>query len=121
MYVRAIRASPALVLALVLAASTAVRGVLALAASRARAHAGRPPEALLPDLNAAPERHLLLLPGIGPARARAIVAERDRGGPFGSVGDLRRVPGIGPSTAEALAPLVTVRARPDASPREAGP
>lgn len=47
------------------------------------------------DLNAADEVQLRRLPGIGPARAAAIVADRTANGPFGSVGDLVRVPGIG--------------------------
>jgi len=85
---------------------------------RAREPPGTP-RALLPDLNAAPERHLLLLPGIGPARARAIVEERERGGPFASVSDLRRVRGVGPATTAALAPLVRLGG--PESPREADP
>ncbi len=95
-----------MVLALVLAAATAALGAMAFAESRSRAleRAGLP--ALRPDLNAAPERHFLLLPGIGPARARAIVEERSRGGPFASVADLARVRGIGPVTTAALAALV---------------
>ena len=46
------------------------------------------------------------LPGIGPALAAAIVAERERSGDFASVADLTRVRGIGPRTVERLAPLV---------------
>ncbi|MGQ0612127.1 MAG: ComEA family DNA-binding protein [Planctomycetaceae bacterium] len=57
---------------------------------------------LLPDLNAAPETQLLLLPGIGPSRAAAIVRNRALGGPFRSLEDLSRVPGFGPSTIEGL-------------------
>jgi competence protein ComEA len=110
MYVRTARDSPPLALALFLAASAAALGALAFAASRPRPGARTAPEALLPDLNAAPERHLMLLPGIGPVRARAIVEERGRG-PFATVGDLSRVRGIGPATTTALAPLVRVPAR----------
>lgn len=46
------------------------------------------------------------LPGIGPALAAAIVAERERAGDFATVSDLSRVRGIGPRTAARLAPLV---------------
>ena len=95
-----------MVLALLLAAATAAFGALAFAESRGRPCDLVGPPALLPDLNAAPERHLLLLPGIGPARARAIVEERSRAGPFATVGDLTRVRGIGPGTMSALADLV---------------
>ena len=119
MYVRTARDSPPLVLALFLAVSVPVLGVLAFAGARSRPGARGVPAALLPDLNAAPERHLMLLPGIGPARARAIVEERARGGPFGSVVDLQRVRGIGPATTAALAPLVSGGS--PARPREGDP
>ena len=50
------------------------------------------PDAL--DLNRATVADLVSLPGLGPARARAIVAFRDSAGPFRQLDDLRRVPGI---------------------------
>ncbi len=53
------------------------------------------------DLARADPRTLEVLPGIGPARAAAIVAERTRR-PFTSVADLTRVRGIGPRTIERL-------------------
>ena len=49
------------------------------------------------DPNHADARALESLPGIGPVRAAAIVAERERR-PFRDVSDLRRVRGIGPVT-----------------------
>ncbi len=55
------------------------------------------------DVNAAPPEALRLLPGIGPALAERIVAERRRGGPFRSLRDLQRVRGIGPRKAARLA------------------
>jgi competence protein ComEA len=76
-----------------------------------------PPEAtasrgVLPDgridLNTASAAELETLPGVGPARAQAIIAEREVR-PFRVPGDLRRVPGIGEVTFQRLAPLVTVR------------
>lgn len=54
------------------------------------------------DANAAPASALERLPGIGPSLARAIVAERERGGPFTSPEDLARVRGIGPELARRL-------------------
>ncbi|MHC4548039.1 MAG: ComEA family DNA-binding protein [Planctomycetota bacterium] len=65
------------------------------------------PQPLVPDLNRSPERHLLLLPGIGPVRARAIVAERARGGPFARLEDVQRVRGIGPHTLAGFRALAT--------------
>lgn len=121
MHVRTLRVSPSMALALLLAAATAALGALAFAESRARARAGAGLPVLRPDLNDAPERHLRLLPGIGPVRARAIVEERVRGGPFVSVDDLERVRGIGPATTAALAPLVLAPERPREHPTEADP
>lgn len=61
------------------------------------------------DLNSADSSALLALPGIGPARARAILAYRREKGPFASVADLRAVPGLTRRLVERLAPIVTVR------------
>lgn len=60
------------------------------------------------DLNRATAADLERLPGVGPATATAIVAYRDRQGPFRSVDDLTEVPGIGPAKLAALRDLVTV-------------
>ncbi len=48
------------------------------------------------DVNQATVEQLATLPGIGPAKAAAIVDERTRK-PFTSVDDLERVKGIGPA------------------------
>jgi competence protein ComEA len=61
------------------------------------------------DLNAAGAEELDRLPGVGPARAKAIIAFRERFGRFADPAELDRVPGIGPSLALRLRPLVTVR------------
>jgi competence protein ComEA len=65
------------------------------------------PEALV-DLNRAGVDELDELPGIGPATAAAIVAHRQRAGPFASVDDLLDVRGIGPAKLDAIRGLVTV-------------
>ncbi len=54
------------------------------------------------DLNTADLRELTLLPGVGDVLAKRIVANRDRLGSFRSVGELRRVHGIGDKTIERL-------------------
>ena len=59
------------------------------------------------DPNRASAEALALLPGIGPARAAAIVAERARG-PFRRPGDLARVHGIGPRTVAKLRPWLQI-------------
>lgn len=61
------------------------------------------------DLNRASAADLVALPGIGPATAEKIVAEREKNGPFATVEDLLRVPGIGEKKLEALKEYVTVR------------
>ncbi len=49
---------------------------------------------------------LQALPGIGPVRAAAIVADRERRGAFARLAELERVPGIGPVTLGRLRGLV---------------
>lgn len=60
------------------------------------------------NINTATAEQLQLLPGIGPSRAAAIVADRERMGPFRTVEDLARVRGIGTVTIEGLRPYVRI-------------
>jgi competence protein ComEA len=60
------------------------------------------------NVNTATPDELQRLPGIGPALAARIVAEREQQ-PFASVEDLQRVSGIGPKTVEKLRPFVLVK------------
>lgn len=61
------------------------------------------------DLNRADVAELDALPGIGEARARAIVAFRDSAGPFRQVADLILVRGIARSLVGRLASRLVVR------------
>jgi competence ComEA-like helix-hairpin-helix protein len=61
------------------------------------------------NLNTATAAELVRLPGIGPARARDIVAYRERHGSFSRVADLDRIPGIGPAAMAKLSTLVRVQ------------
>lgn len=66
--------------------------------------AGRP-RALRLDPNTASRAELMLLPGIGPARADALLAERGApGGAVDSQDDLDRMHGFGPRRIELLTP-----------------
>jgi competence protein ComEA len=68
------------------------------------------------DLDHASEREIEALPRVGPALAHRIVAHRDSFGPYGSIGALRRVKGMGPAMLERLTPLVTFSGRPSSPP-----
>lgn len=95
------------------AAGEALEGVRAEAAEALarEEHARRPlePGEVL-DPNRAPEEELRRLPGIGPARARAILEAR-AGNRFRHLEDLQAVPGIGPSTLRRIAPHISLRPR----------
>ncbi|MEY4513655.1 MAG: hypothetical protein RLZZ450_5777 [Pseudomonadota bacterium] len=60
------------------------------------------------DLNTADESALLDLPGIGPARARAILAYRSAHGRFRSISQLLQIRGIGRALLKQLRPLITL-------------
>jgi competence protein ComEA len=85
--------------------------------------AGKP--AAVVDVNRATEDELIGLPGIGPAKARAIVEHRRRT-PFSKVEDLLRVRGIGRGVFRQLRDRVTVgsaraAARAPSSPGDSTP
>ena len=64
------------------------------------------------NLNTASRDELVTVPGIGPAKAQAIVEHRKSHGPFKSVDDLKQVKGFRDKLVERLRPELTVAAAP---------
>ncbi|WP_431026210.1 ComEA family DNA-binding protein [Halomonas sp. H5] len=54
------------------------------------------------NVNQADAEMLAELPGIGAAKAQAIIEDREANGPFSDPDDLTRVSGIGPATVETM-------------------
>jgi DNA uptake protein ComE-like DNA-binding protein len=102
--------SPPLALALALGAWAAAQALLWAVESAPPRPTTALPRALTPDVNRSPMRHLMLLPQVGPARARAIREERARAGPFAGPVDLQRVRGIGPRIAAGILEVATADA-----------
>lgn len=59
------------------------------------------------NINTASQSELETLPGVGPAKALAILGDRETNGAFGSCDDLTRVSGIGPATVANLSERCT--------------
>ena len=70
-----------------------------------------PPPPLVVDLGVDPGWRLRLLPGVGPARARALLDDRRLHGAPTSSEELLRVPGFGPARVEGLRRAHDVRVR----------
>ncbi|MGF2617160.1 ComEA family DNA-binding protein [Rossellomorea vietnamensis] len=60
------------------------------------------------DINQAEEKEFESLPGIGPAKAKAIFDYRSENGPFKNIEELMQVSGIGEGTFEKLKEHITV-------------
>ncbi|MCX7169124.1 MAG: ComEA family DNA-binding protein [Proteobacteria bacterium] len=73
------------------------------------------------NINTAAEAELDKLPGVGPAKAKAIVEDRKKNGPFKTVDDLKRVKGIGDKNFEKLKSEITVDGAGAAAKAEAKP
>lgn len=62
------------------------------------------------NVNTAGAKQLIALPGIGKARAAALIDYRQSHAPFDSVAELQAVEGIGPATVKKLKGRVVVDA-----------
>lgn len=60
------------------------------------------------NLNTASVAELDSLPGVGPSTAEAIIAYREDAGPFTTIDEVMNVPGIGPAKFEQMAPFLTL-------------
>jgi len=60
------------------------------------------------NINTAMATELETLPRIGPTTAQRILEYREASGIFGSIEDIKNVPGIGPATFDGLKDLITV-------------
>ena len=72
------------------------------------------------NLNTATKDELVALPGIGPAKAQAILDYRNAHGQFKSVEELKDVKGVGAKRFEKLKGELTVVAAPVKPPARAG-
>jgi competence protein ComEA len=60
------------------------------------------------NINTASEDELMLLPGVGPSKAAAVIAWRKKYGAFKKVEDLTKVKGFGYKTLKKLKPYLSV-------------
>lgn len=61
------------------------------------------------NLNTASQTELETLPGIGPAKAQAIIDYRENSGPFKAIEDIRSISGFGEKTFEKLKEHISVK------------
>ena len=85
----------------------AIASAVASQASAQQTRTERAPAAGVVNIQTATPDQLQLLPGIGPAKAAAIVAYRDQHA-FHHVEEIMRVRGIGRATFRRLRPMLTV-------------
>ncbi|MDP3275093.1 MAG: helix-hairpin-helix domain-containing protein [Deltaproteobacteria bacterium] len=90
-------------------ASAQARPVASPPPASARATPAQPSPEGVVNINAASEEELQRLPGVGPARAEAIVRLRARVQRFRAADDLVRVRGIGRASMRRLRPFVALQ------------
>ena len=84
---------------------------VSLAASAVASADSKPTFTGVVNVNTATPEQLQLLPGIGEARARAIVSMRKQNGGFKSLEQLMEVKGIGESMLERLRPHLSLNGK----------
>ena len=60
------------------------------------------------NINTASKEELVTLNGVGEKRAQSIIDYRTKNGPFKTVDDLGKVPGIGPGIMKQIKPQISV-------------
>ena len=93
---------------------TALLGLLATLTVAGQSFAAKQPPAQPIDINSAGVEQLTQIPGIGPAKAQAIVAYRAKA-PFASTQELVNVDGIGDKLYAKIAPFVAVNGKASAT------
>lgn len=89
----------------------------ALAAGNDSGARGGPALSGVVNVNAATAEELSLLPGVGPAKAQAIIRYRTEHGAFKRVEDLSQVKGIGEKQLERIRPHVALEGKTTAQPK----
>ncbi|MEC1179865.1 helix-hairpin-helix domain-containing protein [Metasolibacillus meyeri] len=61
------------------------------------------------NINTADEAQLMTIPGVGPAKAQAIISYRNEAGKFQAIEDIKKVSGIGEKSFERIKDLIEVK------------
>lgn len=61
------------------------------------------------NINTADEAALTTIPGVGPAKAKAIISYREQQGAYQTIEDIKKVSGIGEKTFDKLSEYITVK------------